>query len=257
MIFFSQNIWQFKNYSLSLPSLRLLHIYILTYKTEMIMNKIKVILVLMMVSLSLNMMAQNDYAAKKKQARAELKEKASKAARDEAKRLKKEGWTISPGALPLEVQLDRAYTYELDRDDNGDPVNIIGNGMSVGESYDAAKMQATELARVDIAGKIESETTMLVDNLVGNKQLPNEEAASVTTLLAEGKTIISQKLGRMQPVLECYRVNKKTKNKEVLVRLSTKESSVREVVKAYLREEMEKKGAKMSEQLDKLLKLDK
>ena len=28
------------------------------------MNKIKVILVLMMVSLSLNMMAQNDYAAK-------------------------------------------------------------------------------------------------------------------------------------------------------------------------------------------------
>jgi hypothetical protein len=29
------------------------------------------------------------------------------------------------------------------------------------------------------------------------------------------------------------------------------------VVKAYLREEMEKKGAKMSEQLDKLLKLDK
>ena len=223
----------------------------------MIMNKIKVILVLMMVSLSLNMMAQNEYAAKKKQARAELKEKASKAARDEAKRLKKEGWTISPGALPLEVQLDRAYTYELDRDDNGDPVNILGNGMSVGESYDAAKMQATELARVDIAGKIESETTMLIDNLVGNKQLPNEEAASVTTLLAEGKTIISQKLGRMQPVLECYRVNKKTKVKEVLVRLSTKESSVREVVKAYLREEMEKKGAKMSEQLDKLLKLDK
>jgi hypothetical protein len=28
-------------------------------------------------------------------------------------------------------------------------------------------------------------------------------------------------------------------------------------VKAYLREEMEKKGTKMSEQLDKLLKLDK
>ena len=188
---------------------------------------------------------------------AQQEKQIAKEAKKEAKRLKKEGWSAPAGNLPLERQLAQAYKLQAEVNNDMQPKYIFGQAISGGSFYDAAKMQATELARVDIAGKIESETTMLVDNLVGNKQLPNEEAASVTTLLAEGKTIISQKLGRMQPVLECYRVNKKTKVKEVLVRLSTKESSVREVVKAYLREEMEKKGAKMSDQLDKLLKLDK
>ena len=225
-------------------------------KIETAMNKMKVILVLIMVSLSLSSMAQSDYQAKKEKAKAELKEKASKEARKESKRLKKEGWTITPGALPLDVQLDRSYTYELDRDENMTPVYIIGEGMSTGESYDAAKMQAMELARQQIAGKIESETTTLIDNLVGNKQLPEGEAASVTTLLAEGKSIVSQKLGRILPVVECYRT-KKNNNKEVMVRVAIKDASVREVLKGYIREEMEKKGAKMSDQLDKLLKLDK
>ena len=133
---------------------------------------------------------------------------------------------------------------------------IMGEGMSIGESYDAAKMQAMELARQQIAGKIESETTTLIDNLVGNKQLPQEEASSVTTLLAEGKTIVSQKMGRILPVLECFRTLK-NKNKEVMVRIAIKDASVREVLKGYVREEMEKKGAKMSDQLDKLLRIDK
>ena len=146
------------------------------------MNKIKVILVLIMVSLSLNGMAQSAYQAMKERAKAELKEKSSKEARKEAKRLKKEGWTISPGALPLVTQLERSYAYELERDEDMTPVYIMGEGMSIGESYDAAKMQAMELARQQIAGKIESETTTLIDNLVGNKQLPQEEASSVTTL---------------------------------------------------------------------------
>ena len=222
----------------------------------MAMNKIKVILVLIMVSLSLNGMAQSAYQAMKERAKAELKEKSSKEARKEAKRLKKEGWTISPGARPLVTQLERSYAYELERDEDMTPVYIMGEGMSIGESYDAAKMQAMELARQQIAGKIESETTTLIDNLVGNKQLPQEEASSVTTLLAEGKTIVSQKMGRILPVLECFRTLK-NKNKEVMVRIAIKDASVREVLKGYVREEMEKKGAKMSDQLDKLLRIDK
>lgn len=38
----------------------------------------------------------------------ELNEKVSKAARKEAKRLKKEGWNNAPGTLPLEKQLDKS-----------------------------------------------------------------------------------------------------------------------------------------------------
>lgn len=216
------------------------------------MKKFKIIAVLLLFAFSQVTWAQNANTAQLKQLKQDFKEKASKEARKEAKKLKKEGWVVSPGALPLERQLDRSYLTIMETDEDLNPVYIVGEGLSVGENYDAAKMQAMELARQQIAGKIGSETTALIDNLVGNKQMGAEEAATVTTLLSEGKTIISQKLGRVVPVVECYRTLK-NKNKEVMVRLATKESAIREVMKGYLREEMEKKGAKMSDQLDELL----
>ena len=216
----------------------------------------RIITVLLVCGLAINGMAQSANKEKMKQVKAELKEKASKTARKEAKQLKKDGWTVSPGALPLDKQLDRSYSFQMDVDDDMNPVYVIGEGQSIGENYDAAKMQAMELARQQIAGKIESETTAIIDNMVGNKQLAAEEASTVTTLLWEGKTIFSQKLGRILPAVECYRTLK-NRNKEVLVRLAVKESSIRDVVKGYLRDEMEKKGAKMSDQLDKILSSDK
>ena len=219
------------------------------------MNRLKVLLALLLL-VSFNMTAQNLKKEKMKYTKTELKAKVTKTAKKEAKRLKKAGWVISPGALPLEKQLDRSYMYELDIDEEMNPNYVMGEGQSIGENYDAAKMQAMELARQQIAGKIESETTTLIDNLVGNKQLSAEEAATVTTLLSEGKTIFSQKIGRILPAVECYRTVKNN-NKEVLVRLAVKESSIRDVVKGYLRDEMEKKGAKMSDQLDKILSSDK
>jgi hypothetical protein len=221
-------------------------------KIEEDMKKFKIIAVLLLFAFSQVTWAQNANTAQLKQLKQDFKEKASKEARKEAKKLKKEGWVVSPGALPLERQLDRSYLTIMETDEDLNPVYIVGEGLSVGENYDAAKMQAMELARQQIAGKIGSETTALIDNLVGNKQMGVEEAATVTTLLSEGKTIISQKLGRVVPVVECYRTLK-NKNKEVMVRLATKESAIREVMKGYLREEMEKKGAKMSDQLDELL----
>jgi hypothetical protein len=216
------------------------------------MNKFKIFTVLLMFAIAQTAWAQSVNSAQLKQLNQNLKEKSTKEARKEAKKLKKEGWVVSPGALPLEKQLDRSYFTLMETDEDQNPVYITGEGQSVGENYDAAKMQAMELARQQIASKLGSETTALIDNLVGNKQLGAEEAATVTTLLSEGKTIISQKLGRVVPVVECYRTLKNN-NKEVMVRLATKESTIREVMKDYLRGEMEKKGAKMSDQLDELL----
>ena len=67
---------------------------------------LKVFTLLMALCLSTTVvMAQNTKKEKAKQAKAELKEKASKAARKEAKRLTKEGWRVAAGALPLEKQL--------------------------------------------------------------------------------------------------------------------------------------------------------
>ena len=52
-----------------------------------------------------------------KQSKKELETQVSKATKKEAKRLAKEGWVVSPGALPLEKQLQRSYEMEYQYDD--------------------------------------------------------------------------------------------------------------------------------------------
>ena len=77
----------------------------------------------------------------------ELNKKASKVARKEAKKLTREGWKVAPGQLPLEKQLDKAYGMYYEYEESGLPKYIIGDAMSSGAMYDAAKMQALNLRR--------------------------------------------------------------------------------------------------------------
>ena len=86
--------------------------------------------------------------------RKEMNKKASKDARKEAKKLKKEGWEVTPGALPIEKQLDRAYMMQYEISESGLPKYVIGEAMSIGEHYDAAKMQALQLAKQNLAGSV-------------------------------------------------------------------------------------------------------
>ena len=168
------------------------------------MKTMKFLAVLVMLSLSMGVSAQNALQKKVKENKAALKEKASKDAKKEAKRLQKEGWTVSPGGLPLEKQVDRLYMFLEDYDDDMEPVYVDGEGRSIAENFAAAQIQATELARMNIASKISSEATGIVDNMVANKMLADDQAASITTTLVENKSIFSQKLGR---VLISVRIN--------------------------------------------------
>ena len=146
--------------------------------------------------------------------RKEMNKKAGKDARKEAKRLKKEGWEVAPGALPIEKQLDRAYMMEYDIADSGLPKYVMGNAMSIGEHYDAAKMQALQLAKQNMAGSIQTEVSALVEGLVSNKQLTAGEAASLSETTMTSKALITQKLGRIITVAEMYRTLENG-NKEV------------------------------------------
>ena len=58
-----------------------------------------------------------------------------------------------------------------------------------GENYDAAKMQALELAKQNLAGQIQTEVTALIENTVANKQLQAEEAASVVQSIIPFKPV--------------------------------------------------------------------
>ena len=188
----------------------------------------------------------------KKASKAELSEKATKTARKEAKRLAKEGWKTTPGVLPLEKQLDKSYLMQMEYDENMFPKYLMGEAMSVGENYDAAKMQALELAKQNLAGQIQTEVTALIENSVANKQLANEDAASVTQSIMEAKNLISQSIGRTIIVMECYRA-KTNKNKEVLVRIAYNGAMAKTAAKRAIQDELKSKGEDLQKKLDQLL----
>lgn len=187
-----------------------------------------------------------------KASKSELNKKASKDARKEAKKLTKEGWVTVPGALPLEKQLDKSYMMQMEYDEDMYPKYLMGEAMSIGENYDAAKMQALELAKQNLAGLIQTEVTALVENSVANKQLGAEEAASLTQSIMGAKSLISQSIGRTIIVMECYRV-KSNKNKEVLVRIAYNGAMAKAAAKRAVQDELKDKSEEIHKKLDKIL----
>lgn len=187
-----------------------------------------------------------------KQSKKELEQKATKAARKEAKQLTKEGWKVAPGALPLEKQLDRSYLMQYQFDSDGFPEYIFGEATSIGGNYDAAKMQALELAKQNLAGQIQTEVTALIENTIANEQMDQSDAASMTRSVAASKNLISQSLGRVVPVVEAYRVVN-GKQREVRVYIAYSKSMAKAAAKEAVKKDLEKRGEDLHGKLDQLL----
>ncbi len=224
----------------------------------MIMRKVMIALMALMVMGTAAVSAQTTREIVKerkvlaKASKSELEKKASKTARKEAKKLKRQGWQVVPGALPLEKQLDKSYMMQYEYDEDLFPKYLMGEAMSIGENYDAAKMQALELAKQNLAGQIQTEVTALIENTVANEQLQAEEAASITNSVMASKNLISQSIGRVITVIEVYRTLG-NKNKEVLVRIAYNSEMAKAAAKKAAREDLEKKGDDLHKKLDQLL----
>lgn len=196
------------------------------------------------------------YKAKKKVAKMSKEftdEKASKEAKKQAKDWKKEGWKIAPGASSLEKQHDETQFYkDYVEDDLATKRYVSGNAMSIGENYDAARMQAMELARIDLAGNIGTELTKIVNNNCANKQLKKQDAASVISSIGETKSLVSQRLGQTIVVQDRYR-EMKNGNVQVAVAVYYSMETAREIAKEEIRKQLEEKGIDLGEDLDKLM----
>lgn len=188
----------------------------------------------------------------RKASKSDLNAKATKAARKDAKKLAREGWITAPGALPLAKQLDKSYLMQMEYDEDMYPKYLMGEAMSIGENYDAAKMQALELAKQNLAGQIQTEVTALIENSVANQQLANEDASSLTQSIMGAKNLISQSIGRTIPVMECYRV-KPNKNKEVLVRIAYNGAMAKAAAKKAIQDELKGMSEDLQKKLDEIL----
>lgn len=221
------------------------------------MKKLMMVAMALIVACSVSFAqnAQKERQAIRKMAKHELSAKVDKSAKKEAKKLLKQGWMVSPGALPLAKQLNESYLLQMQYDENDFPKYIMGEAQSIGQNYDAAKASALSLAITNLAGSIQTEVTSLVESTVANKQLEAGEAASIVETVQASKNLISQSIGRTRTVVECYRENKKNGNKEVLVRLAYNGEMAKKAVMEAVKDELEKKGENLHAELNKALGL--
>lgn len=182
----------------------------------------------------------------------ELKSKTLKSARKEAKQLSKEGYDVAPGALPLDKQVEMSWIRSMEIDaETGYPQYITANGNAVGESITAAKLQAMEFAKFELAGTIATNVAALIEGNVANAQLNTQEAASVTEVAGAIKNLVVQEIGRVIPLIEVYK--KLGKNVEVSIRIAYNSEMAVEAAKKLIRTQLKEKTSILHEKLDKLM----
>ena len=187
-----------------------------------------------------------------KELKKDVSSRAIRSARVEAKKYKRAGYYVAPGALLLDKQLERAWLRQYETNDKNEAKYIMATGNSVAESQTAGKLQAMETAKLEIAGQINTQIAALIENSIANQQLNNEEAASVTKTVAASKNLIAQEIGLVLPMVEMYK--KIGKNIEVNVRLAYNMATAFDVAKKVIRKSLEEETKIAHEKLEGLMK---
>ncbi len=183
-----------------------------------------------------------------KYSRKALEEKASKDARKEAKRLTKQGWRPVAGALPLEKQLDIAYKMQFEYDENLYPRYIMGEATAVSSIESAARMQADQLAKQDLAANIQTEITSLIETTAASQQIAADDANAMVKTVAANKSLISQTLTAPRPVLQMSR-QLPNKNYEVTLRFAYSGAQAKQNVKNVMIRVLENEGNDLQNRL--------
>lgn len=181
----------------------------------------------------------------------DLQKKAIKDARKEAKKLTKEGFKTPVGKLPLDKQLENAWQKQAEMTPDGTPFWYITSSRAVGGNQSSAALQATNAAKIDLAGQIQTKVSQLIEAKVANDDMGQEEAASLSSVVGASKSVISATLGRVIPLVEVYRTLP-NKNVEVMVTLGYSMEAANKAAINALRSELAKKSEDLAKELDKL-----
>jgi hypothetical protein len=223
-----------------------------TIVTRLNISVMRNLIIILALVFSASIIAPVMAQSTEREAEKELNKKSMKKARKEAKKYRKAGFYVAPGALPMDIQLEYAWKKQMMMDDEGFPMYITATGNSVAESQTAAKIQATETAKLELAGTITTNVAALIENNIANQQLNTKDAASVTKTVAASKNIIAQELGRVLPLFEVYKKIGK-ENVEADIRLAYHSELAYEVAKKVIRKSLEEQTDIMQEKLDKLM----
>jgi hypothetical protein len=137
----------------------------------------------------------------------------------------------------MEKQLENSWVRQYEVDEKGFPLYIVATGNSVANTQTAAKLQATETAKLELAGTISTNVAAIIENSIANQQLSTDDAASITKTVAASKNIIAQELGRVITLFEIYK--KIGTNVESNVRLAYNSEMALEVGKKVIKKKLE------------------
>ncbi len=212
---------------------------------------------LMMFAISVNAQVRatgDDYKDLKKHEKIldkELKKKAIKEARKEAKRLTKEGFRTPVGKLPLAKQLEDAWERQAELTMEGEPFWYVASSRAIGGNQSSAALQATNAAKIDLAGQIQTRVSQMIDTKVANDDMGQEEAASLSSVVAASKSVISATLGRTIPLVEVYRTLENN-NVEVMVTIGYSTQEANKAAIDAIRKQLGDKADELGKSLDKL-----
>ncbi len=172
-----------------------------------------------------------------------------KIAKKEAKKLTKEGWRVDNGALPIQQQLEKAYEKELLTDDEGYNVYITASEQAKGETIPTARDAAEALAKLNIAGQIETLVQAIAETTTGTESISPEEVASIQKVVESSKQTIAKRLGRLIITAEFTR-QLPNKIYEVSVRYAYNQKTALDQAKEVVREGLKKEGLDLHKELD-------
>lgn len=188
----------------------------------------------------------------------EIKGKAVKEARKEAKRLaKKEDYKVFPGSMPMDKQLERVWMKQYAENADGSQKYLFADGNGVGKTQTAAELQAMEAAKLQLAGQISNEINQIIEGKIANDQIDRNEGQSLTKFVAGSKNYIVQNLQYVKPAFKVLRdVGKKDKEVFVKIYYNVEESmaAAERALEAKARADLEEEADELIEQLDSLFK---
>jgi len=129
----------------------------------------------------------------------------SKDVKKETRKYESDGWRVFPGNPPISQQLNNAFTKQSEVEQDGFPKWITSSGSSVAQTQAAAQMQATELAKNNLVGLLETQMKSVVEIDLSNNQLSSQEAVTINKTIQVATNKVSKKLGMVQPMLQIYR----------------------------------------------------
>lgn len=215
------------------------------------MKKITTMFSLLLITMMTIAPLASSNAQSEKQLKKNISKSALKDARKEAKNLKKQGYNVNPGQLPMDKQLEKSWMMQYEVDDEGNKLYFIADGTSVGETQAAAKLQAYEVAKINLAGQIETTIAGLITTNLGNQQLSGDDAASVTQTMGQFKSKMNQRMGRTLTAFEAYKPL--GKNTEVRVTIAYSSNEAKRIAKEILREDLKKISGMDDQRINKLL----